>query len=167
MKRSVFHLPVAAILSLHLAPLSPLQPPNHIEPITRQSAMAPVPGPSKAVEASVIAERAEPTQTPTQAPVVTARPLSGSHTDWMAAAGIAESDWMYVEYIISHESSWNPNAVNRSSGACGLGQQLPCGKWPHTWNDPVGGLIDASTYAHSRYGSWAAAYSAWKRQGWW
>lgn len=167
MKRSFFHLPVMAILAFHLAPLSPLQPPTHIEPTIHRPAMAPVPSPAMAVDASVTAERLEPTPTPTPAPIVVSRPPSGSHTDWMAAAGIAESDWVYVEYIISHESSWNPNAVNRSSGACGLGQQLPCGKWPHTWNDPVGGLIDASAYAHSRYGSWSAAYSAWKRQGWW
>jgi hypothetical protein len=28
---------------------------------------------------------------------------SGSHEDWMAAAGIAPSDYGYVDYIISHE----------------------------------------------------------------
>ena len=27
--------------------------------------------------------------------------------------------------IITHESGWNPNAVNPSSGAYGLGQALP------------------------------------------
>ena len=42
---------------------------------------------------------------------------AGSHTDWMAQAGIAESDYGYVDYIVSHESGWNPNAVNASSGA--------------------------------------------------
>lgn len=129
--------------------------------------------------AAVEAVKATPTPTPTPTIQSTPKPPArtvtapsarlpaGSHEDWMRAAGIAQADWGYVEYIIAHESGWNPNAVNKSSGACGLGQQLPCGKWAHTWNDPIGALIDASVYARARYGSWAGAYAAWKRQGWW
>jgi len=93
--------------------------------------------------------------------------IVGSKQDWLVASGIPQSQWSYVDYIISHESGWDPNAVNKSSGACGLGQQLPCGKWSHKWNDPVGGLIDANTYALSRYGSWARAYSYWQSHGNW
>lgn len=33
-----------------------------------------------------------------------------------------------VEYIIDHESHFNPQIVNPSSGACGIGQALPCSK---------------------------------------
>ncbi|MDQ1136887.1 hypothetical protein QE410_001686 [Microbacterium sp. SORGH_AS 1204] len=40
----------------------------------------------------------------------------GAPAEWMAAAGIAESDMGYVDYIVSRESGWNPNATNRSSG---------------------------------------------------
>lgn len=92
---------------------------------------------------------------------------SGSKDQWLAASGIPASDWGYVDYIISHESGWNPDAVNASSGACGLAQQLPCGKWPNTWNDPVGALKDAHTYAVDRYGSWAGAYHHWAVNHWW
>lgn len=85
----------------------------------------------------------------------------------MRAAGIAESDWLYVEYIMGKESGGRPSAVNKSSGACGLFQQLPCGKWAHTWNDPVGAMIDASSYAKARYGSWAGAYQFWIAHHYW
>lgn len=87
--------------------------------------------------------------------------------DWMSQAGIPQSEWRYVDYIISKESGWNPQAINPSSGACGLAQQLPCGKWPHQWNDPVGALIDANNYAIQRYGSWAQAYNFWTANNWW
>jgi len=91
----------------------------------------------------------------------------GAPADWMAAAGIAESDWGYVNYIVSKESGWNPNAVNRSSGASGLVQALPCGKVPGNCFDPVDNLRWANGYATGRYGSWEGAYNFWSRNHWW
>lgn len=91
---------------------------------------------------------------------------TGDKQTWMNQAGINPSDYGYVDYIAQRESSWNPSAVN-SIGACGLFQQLPCGKWSHQWNDPVGAIIDANTYALQRYGSWANAYNFWLRNNWW
>lgn len=91
----------------------------------------------------------------------------GAPADWMAAAGIAESDWGYVDYIVSKESGWNPNATNRSSGACGLVQALPCSKVPGNGYDPVDNLRWANGYATGRYGSWAGAYNFWTRNHWW
>nr|WP_255572726.1 transglycosylase SLT domain-containing protein [Leucobacter tenebrionis] len=91
----------------------------------------------------------------------------GSPAEWMAAAGIAESDWGYVDYIASKESGWNPNATNASSGACGLIQALPCSKVPGNGYDPVDNLRWANGYAVSRYGSWAAAYDFWTSNHWW
>lgn len=92
---------------------------------------------------------------------------SGSHEDWMAAAGIAPSDYAAVNYIVMNESGWNPSAVNRSSGACGLGQQLPCGKWAGAWNDPIAALVAMRGYAIARYGSWWGAYRFWQNNHWW
>jgi hypothetical protein len=120
-------------------------------------------------------DKPEVVQTPATAPTVASTPAlapqavsyGGSHQDWMQAAGIPQSEWFYVEYVMNRESGGNPNAVNASSGACGLFQQLPCGKWAHPWNDPVGAMIDATGYANARYGGWAGAYSAWLRQSWW
>jgi len=135
--------------------------------------------PVQVVEApQVVAVVATPTPTPievarptTAPPKVVATPapvvMSGTHEDWMRAAGIAESDWTYVEFIMNHESGGNPRSINKSSGSCGLFQQLPCGKWSHQWDDPIGAMTDASAYAKSRYGSWYGAYQFWLQKHWW
>lgn len=91
----------------------------------------------------------------------------GAPAEWMAAAGIASSDWGYVDYIVSKESGWNPNATNSSSGACGLVQALPCSKVPGNGYDPVDNLRWANGYATGRYGSWAGAYNFWNSNNWW
>ncbi len=91
----------------------------------------------------------------------------GTAADWMTAAGIAQGDWGYVDYIVSHESGWNPNATNRSSGACGLVQALPCSKVPGNGYNPVDNLRWGTGYAVGRYGSWAGAYSFWISNNWW
>lgn len=94
---------------------------------------------------------------------------SGSHEDWMAAAGISASDYGYVNYIISHESSWRPNASNgRYFGLYQTSQSRLINDCGGNWvNDPVCQLRSATGYATSRYGSWANAYSRWRAQGWW
>lgn len=91
----------------------------------------------------------------------------GSPADWMAAAGIAEKDWGFVDYVVSRESGWNPNATNASSGACGLVQALPCSKVPGNGYDPVDNLKWANGYATGRYGSWKGAYEFWLANHWW
>lgn len=96
----------------------------------------------------------------------------GSHTDWMAAAGIAEADYGYVDYIISHESGWGPTKSNYSgSGAYGLCQALPATKMASAGADymtnPITQLKWCNGYAVGRYGSWAAAYNFWITSHWW
>ncbi len=120
----------------------------------------------------------KPTPTPTPAARSTSKSESGSSgplfytgggapAEWMSAAGIAESDWGYVDYIVSRESGWNPNATNKSSGACGLVQALPCSKVPGNGYDPVDNLRWATGYATGRYGSWAGAHAFWTKNHWW
>ena len=112
-----------------------------------------------------------PTPTATQASTGGGGPLfytgGGAPAEWMAAAGIPEGDRGYVDYIVSKESGWNPNAVNTSSGASGLVQALPCSKVPGNCFDPVDNLRWANGYATGRYGSWAGAYDFWTRNHWW
>ena len=91
----------------------------------------------------------------------------GAPAEWMAAAGIASSDWGNVDYIVSRESGWNPNATNSGSGACGLVQALPCSKVPGNGYDPVDNLRWANGYAVGRYGSWGAAVAFWSSNNWW
>lgn len=97
--------------------------------------------------------------------------VTGEKTDWMKAAGIPESDWQYVDYIIEHESGWDYHAVNPSSLAYGLPQSLPASKLSSAgsdWKDnPVTQLKWATQYANERYGGWKQAYNAWRSQNWW
>lgn len=88
----------------------------------------------------------------------------------MAAAGIAKSDYPYVNYIVSHESRWNAAATNRSSGAYGLCQALPGSKMATAGSDwqtnPVTQLRWCSGYAN-KYGGWGGAYNFWLSHHWW
>lgn len=93
--------------------------------------------------------------------------LTDQQLSWIKAVGIPESDWGYVDYIISKESNWHPNSVNSRSGACGLAQALPCSKVPGDPMDPVNNLSWANRYAISRYGSWERAYNFWTSHKWW
>lgn len=112
---------------------------------------------------AALAREAEQRRTIAPAPKTT---ISGDKHSWLAASGIPKSDWEYVDYIVSRESGWNPNAVNPTSGACGLGQQLPCGKWSGAWNDPVAALKAQYGYVKGRYGSYKEAYNFWLANRW-
>jgi len=92
---------------------------------------------------------------------------AGSKLEWLKASGIPESDWQYVDYIISKESGWNPLARNASSGAGGLPQALPYSKTGCAWGDAVCQLKWANGYAIGRYGSWARAYNFWVSNRYW
>jgi uncharacterized protein YabE (DUF348 family) len=99
----------------------------------------------------------------------------------MAAAGISPGDYPYVNYIISRESGWCPTKWQGSPGACppyyqdlhpissgygyGLCQSTPAQKMATAGADwqtnAITQLRWCSGYAHSRYGSWGAAYNHW------
>lgn len=119
----------------------------------------------KQVEAKKASKLAQAAQAVASRAIPTA--YAGSHQDWLRAAGIAESEWASVDYIVSRESGWNPNAVNRSSGAEGLVQALPYSKTGCAHGDPICQLRWASVYAQSRYGGWSGAYTFWVANHWW
>jgi uncharacterized protein YabE (DUF348 family) len=52
---------------------------------------------------------------------------AGSHEDWMAAAGIAESDYGYVNYIVNREGGWEPCKVYGGSINCNAAAGGPYG----------------------------------------
>lgn len=105
----------------------------------------------------------------------------------LTAAGIAQSDFPYVDHIISRESGWCATKWQGQIGICppyytelhstssgygyGLCQATPAGKMASAgsdWNsNPVTQLKWCSGYATGRYGSWAAAYEFWSRNHWW
>jgi len=57
---------------------------------------------------------------------------TGGNSDWeqrarqyfMNRLGYSPDDWQKVDAIIEQESGWNPNAVNESSGAAGIAQNI-------------------------------------------
>lgn len=93
--------------------------------------------------------------------------ISGTKLDWLNASGIPSDQWAAVDYIVSHESGWNPQSVNASSGATGLPQALPYSKTGCAFGDPVCQLKWADSYAKQRYGGWWAAQSYWSAHGNW
>lgn len=90
----------------------------------------------------------------------------GTKTEWLAASNIPPESWGYADYMVQKESSWNPNAINRSSGACGLAQALPCSKVPGNPFDPVNSLNWMNSYVNGRYGGWEGAYNFWLSRKW-
>jgi uncharacterized protein YabE (DUF348 family) len=95
--------------------------------------------------------------------------VTGDKSSWMAAAGISEGDYGYVNYIVSHESNWNYQAAN-SSGTYGLCQALPGSKMATAGADwqvnPVTQLRWCSGYA-TKYGGWGGAYNFWLSHHYW
>lgn len=71
------------------------------------------------------------------------------------------------DFIYSHESGNNPGAINKSSGACGLGQALPCSKMPCSLTDYNCQDAFFTQYMQSRYGTWENAMAFWQANRWW
>ncbi|MDK6435538.1 phage tail tape measure protein [Lactobacillus crispatus] len=91
---------------------------------------------------------------------------TGDHAHWMKQAHIPEKDWAGINYIVSHESGWNPRAVNPSSGTYGLGQMQSYNLHYYTKHggksNPIAQLMGIMDYIHDRYGSVAKAVSFWQ-----
>jgi len=98
----------------------------------------------------------------------------------MAEAGIAPSDYPYVNFIASHEGGWCPTKIQGTHncpgymtaaqvppyGGYGIFQATPGSKMASAGSDwvtnPVTQIRWATSYADSRYGSWEAAYNHWQ-----
>lgn len=83
-----------------------------------------------------------------------------------------EEQWEATYQLIMHESGFNPNSVNKSSGACGLFQANPCSKvikhgytkYYTDWKEQVRWGLDWIT-VHKRYGTPKKAWKYWKKHG--
>lgn len=113
------------------------------------------------------------TQQPqTQVEVVGTKPAylpytgGGTKTEWLSASNIPQESWGYADFMVTRESGWNPNAVNKSSGACGLAQALPCSKVPGNPMNPIDSLNWMNSYVNGRYGGWEGAYNFWQAKHW-
>lgn len=86
--------------------------------------------------------------------------------DLMSYIGIPESDFDSVDFIVSSESGWHPDIVNKNSGSCGLMQALPCSKVGKDWRNPVVALTWMDGYVKKSYGGWKQAKLFWMAYHW-
>lgn len=124
---------------------------------------------------------------PKPAPAPPEQPKTGTHEDWMRQAGIPESDWSYVDFIMTRESGWCPTkwqgqhvcpdsyapTKNLHDGWVGYGlcQSTPGIKMSSIGgdylNDPVQQLKWCAQHANSSHGGWAGSYNYWQSHGNW
>ncbi|MEV6735834.1 transglycosylase SLT domain-containing protein [Streptomyces sp. NPDC051104] len=101
-------------------------------------------------------------------------PVQSSYTvaqiQAMARQMVAADQFQCFSNIVNHESSWNYRAVNASSGAYGLFQALPAGKYASAGADwrtnPATQIKWGLNYMDSRYGSPCQAWSFWQANSW-
>lgn len=84
--------------------------------------------------------------------------------------GWSEADYQALVLLWYRESSWNPYAVNKKSGACGIPQSLPCSKMKSEGADYKTNYKTqikwGLKYIKNRYGSPSGAWSHSQRKGW-
>ncbi|ANS64890.1 aggregation-promoting factor C-terminal-like domain-containing protein [Streptomyces lincolnensis] len=109
--------------------------------------------------------------------VLTAAPAQAATTDSSThAKAIAQklipNDAQYAAFskIVEHESGWDVDATNSSSGAYGLVQALPGSKMASAgsdWKTNAETQIEwGLDYMNDRYGSPTAAWAFWQANGW-
>lgn len=151
------------------------EPPRQVQAEVEQKVEAPAV--NKTIEnetipsAEVQTAKPKPIEQPKPKPVVKPQ-VSLTKQQIMTAAGIPESEWAAVDYIISKESGWRHTVWNTTgSGAYGLCQSLPASKMSSAGADyltnPVTQMKWCDSYAKARYGGWWSAKSFWQSNKWW
>lgn len=75
--------------------------------------------------------------------------------------------WEAFYNIVAHESGWNPNNVNKSSGACGLFQFVPCSKGGNAYKTDYKVQVQKGIqYIEYRYGTPNKAWKFWQEHHW-
>lgn len=96
--------------------------------------------------------------------------VTGSHNNWLKQAGFKAGEIAAANWIVSHESGWNPKATNGGSGAYGLAQALPASKYASAGSDwrtnPLTQLKWMKSYIRGRYGTANDAKRFWQAHNW-
>ncbi|MFF3069555.1 transglycosylase SLT domain-containing protein [Kitasatospora sp. NPDC057936] len=116
-------------------------------------------------DADAAASRSQQRQT------LSAAPAAPTGTPQQIAAQLVPAGQLQCfSNIVSRESTWNPLAVNASSGAYGLVQALPGSKMASAGSDwrtnPATQIKWGLDYMNSRYGSPCGAWSFWQTHHW-
>lgn len=89
--------------------------------------------------------------------------INQAHTQ-VAQVWSGDDQWQAFKSVAMRESGFNPNALNKSSGACGIPQALPCSKIK---DKSISGQIDwMINYIKSRYGTPQEAWAHSQNKGW-
>ncbi|MFD3926342.1 transglycosylase SLT domain-containing protein [Streptomyces sp. NPDC058614] len=108
--------------------------------------------------------------------VLTAAPAQAATTSASSAKTIAHkvipdaAQFNAFSKIVEHESGWDVDATNASSGAYGLVQALPGSKMASAGSDwktnPETQIKWGLNYMNDRYGSPVGAWNFWQANGW-
>lgn len=107
-------------------------------------------------------------QEPVEEPSVTPKPTPKADTTTKKIVKdttimyFGEEEWEPMYNIIKNESGFNPSAKNKKSGACGLGQALPCEKMNCSLTDVVCQAEWTVKYVQNRYGTPSKAWKHWQ-----
>lgn len=97
-----------------------------------------------------------------EAKKIAKRKIKEYHYDWN------DAEWQCLVTLWDHESGWNYQATNPSSGAYGIPQALPGSKMAtagQDWEKNAATQIKwGLNYIHERYGTPCAAWSFWQAQ---
>jgi hypothetical protein len=121
---------------------------------------------AKPVQVATPEKVAEVTQTPTEQEPVNEPASPQEVTPVAPPATYNGTGDPNLDYIVQHESSGNPFAIN-SIGACGLFQALPCSKLGCDLSDIQCQIDWGRQYAVNRYGSTYQAMLFWQSNRWW
>lgn len=80
----------------------------------------------------------------------------------------SKEDYEALVKLWTKESNWNPNAINKNSGACNIPQALPCSKISKKYGDNSwqSGIKWGLEYIENRYGSPTKAWQHFQNKGW-
>mgnify|MGYP002523560981 CR=1 FL=1 len=78
-----------------------------------------------------------------------------------------EEHWNAFYQLVSHESGWNANSINKKTGACGLFQFVPCSKGGKAYKTDYKVQIEKGIqYIKARYGDPNNAWKYWQKHHW-
>lgn len=90
--------------------------------------------------------------------------VNGSCAEMFAAAGVAYT--ADAAELVRRESNCQPSVKNPSSGACGIAQELPCGKSGCSLGDGPCQIKWMQGYVNDRYGGWSGAIAFHNANNW-
>lgn len=126
----------------------------------------------RAAKAAAEAKRpsAPPRASRSQSRALPAQAATVAGAQSLARSRLSSAQYSCLSAVVDHESGWDHQAVNASSGAYGLFQALPGSKMASAGSDwrtnPLTQMRWGLSYMKGRYGSPCGAWNFWQKNGW-